>query len=54
MTLNFLGSQFIYLKSEMTELDQGLDTQMSTGQVGNLHGWVPRVRTHVYILETLG
>lgn len=42
--------KFIYLKSEMTELDQRLDTQMPMGKVDNLHKWVPRVHIHVYIV----
>lgn len=32
MTFNFLAPKFMYLKSEMTELDRGLDIEVPTGQ----------------------
>lgn len=50
MTFNFMAPKLIYLKSEMTELDPGLDIEVPTGQVGNLHGWVSRVVLHVNIV----
>lgn len=48
MTFNFLAPKFIYLKRVMTELGQGLDIQVPTGQTGNLQGWVPRAVIPVY------
>ena len=43
MTFSFWGPELTCLKSEKTEIDQELDTQMPTEQAGHSHGWDAQV-----------